>query len=660
MTSAAWCGLVLGLLGGGPSVASDPAPAWSPDGHWIAYTLELPDWRRSLPGSWLNAQSSDPAPEIPGAPTFRLYATRPETGESALLAESSHPLSSPTWNPDGTALAFSRMTVEAGKGRIEVVVQDAPESRHVVHAEAVGDPVAAGAWLAGKRLAWSPDGKYLVVPQFAPAGLAILRADQGNVLKRLEGAFSPSWSPDAAKLAFYRAGDPDGLFWLDTNFAEPRHLIDTPQAARMMPPLWSRDGQILSFVKHDPSVVAPQPRLQAARGKPSLSLIRIHLENGQIESLRALNHEPIPPGESFRDVSVVTDVEGEEMYYTTWVDGQRSQITWSRPRSGEVRRRFNPLDETTTLTALSLSPTSRTLALRLGPPGVSAPVVVYVPESDRFIPMVPDDAARAAWVGFILQTLQTTLSEWPARPDVTNPPIDRTTPLPVPGDNVEEPAAANRAARLSRFGRPLCDGPADLGPIDPEFALRLDEAKLVFDYLRSDYTAALDDLDALEGRRNDRRSSLQELVIRTQIAIGLGNLDQARDTLKYLREIPSGPSQILEETLRGPYLTDVPNADAAWLTCLSDIIAQRAGAADESGPASSHPNPDAPDFEPPDEVIDNVVPMPIPPFRRVPRMFVRPVPQVRQRGGVIVQEVEVIDPPQPPAPVRLTPPVKVP
>jgi len=276
------------------------------------------------------------------------------------------------------------------------------------------------------------------------------------------------------------------------------------------------------------------------------------------------------------------------------------------------------LDDTTTLTALSLSPSSRTLALRLGPPGVTAPVAVFMPETDRVIPLVPDDEARAAWVGLMLKTLRAVLREWPARPDITAPPIDRSTPLPVPGDNVEEPTAASRATRVARLGRPICDRPEDLGPIDPEFTLRLDEAKLIFDYLRADYPAALADLDHLEGRREDARSAFERLVIRVQIAIGQGDLDQARDTLKYLRARAAGPILIVEDTPRGPRLTEAADPDATWLTCLSDIIAQRAEAeaAGVENP-SGHANPDAPDFEPPDEGL-----APPPP----PNAFRRAVP----------------------------------
>jgi hypothetical protein len=627
MTSALWCVLLLGILEPPTAIADDAAPAWSPDGHWIAYTLALPSWRQSLPTSWLSPRPESPSADA--APVYRLYATRPETGESALLVESDQALSSPVWNPDGTALAFSKLEVDGDHSRVEVVVQNALESRRVVHSEPVADPIAAGTWLAGRRLAWSPDGAYLVVPRYAPAGLAILRADQGTVLKRLDGAFSPSWSPDGTKLAFYRSGKPDGLFWLDTTFAEPRRLIDAPEAARMMPPLWSRDAQTLSFARRDPTA-PPVPANMQIRGKPALSLVRVHLENGQIESLRALNHDALAGGDAFRAVSVVTDAEGDEMFSTTWVEGLPSQIAWSRPRRGEIRNRFRLLDDTTTLTALALSPTSRSLALRLGPPGPGAPVVVFLPETDRVIPIVPDDEARASWVGFMLKTLHEVLSGWPARPDITNPPIDRSTPLPVPGDNVEEPAAADRVSRVARLARPICDRPEDLSPIEPEFALRLDEAKLIFDYLRGDYPAALANLDHLEGRQEDARSAFERLVIRVQIAIGQGDLDQARDSLNYLRSRFSRPKQIIEETPRGPHLTEVDDPDATWLTCLSDLIAQRADSAtSETENPNGHANSDAPDFAPPDEQLEpppNAFRRMVPIGGRV-RVLVRPAPR---------------------------------
>src|SRR5215212_2529010 len=72
-------------------------------------------------------------PSQPRALLHRLWATRADNSVSVLLEESPGPLTSPVWSPDGKSLAFGRLVPEGeGKARFEIVVQDAPDRKHVL------------------------------------------------------------------------------------------------------------------------------------------------------------------------------------------------------------------------------------------------------------------------------------------------------------------------------------------------------------------------------------------------------------------------------------------------------------------------------------------------------------------------------------------------
>ena len=112
-----------------------PMP-WSPDGRWIAYTVEVRPIEKLLTPGWLFESPTSPtrATIPPGRPTgYRLWATRGTTGTSVLLEESSRPMTAPGWSPDGRALAFGRVVAEAdGSGRFETVILEGPDRRRVI------------------------------------------------------------------------------------------------------------------------------------------------------------------------------------------------------------------------------------------------------------------------------------------------------------------------------------------------------------------------------------------------------------------------------------------------------------------------------------------------------------------------------------------------
>ena len=99
-----------------------PMP-WSPDGKWIAYTMEVRPIECILHPGWLFEPPTAPRalPAGPGRPSsYRLWATRKDSGASVLLEESEQPITAPGWSPDGRALAFGRLVVQPdGPGSVQ-------------------------------------------------------------------------------------------------------------------------------------------------------------------------------------------------------------------------------------------------------------------------------------------------------------------------------------------------------------------------------------------------------------------------------------------------------------------------------------------------------------------------------------------------------------
>ncbi len=139
-----------------------PMP-WSPDGKWIAYTVEVRPVGQILRGGWLYEPAGEAArsPSRSAPTSYRLWATRADTGASVLLDESSGPLTAPGWSPDGRALAFGRVVREAeGAGRFEVVILEGPTRRRVISSMPLPRDAAEASLLPAQAIAWSPDGRH--------------------------------------------------------------------------------------------------------------------------------------------------------------------------------------------------------------------------------------------------------------------------------------------------------------------------------------------------------------------------------------------------------------------------------------------------------------------------------------------------------------------
>ena len=570
---------------------------WSPDGKWLAYTVEVRPIDRLLRPGWIfespTAPSTQPIPK--GRPTaYRLWATRNDTGASVLLEESNHPLTAPGWSPDGRGLAFGRVVVEPdGAGRFEVVILEGPSRRRVVSSRPLSEIGAEAARLPGQAIAWSPDGRYLAIPQFNPLGMAIIRADNGRQVNAINDAFLPSWSPDGSRLAFYLRGTGDTLNCIDSPLAQPRLLAEVGQAGQA--PAWTRDGLTVLVVARKSVPRGGEPPADQA------DLIRIRVDTGQSETIRALSTDAVLGRDrSVEGVSIAFD--GESLFCSTVIEGTPQQITWYHPRDDAVYKKFFILDFSAPMGSLSISPDGRTLAARVGSiDRLGAPALCDLESPDlRARLIAPDDTSRIEWISTLIHSARSVLAALPtASPDPKSPSssrLDRASLLPILGEFEANSELTFRLRRIGKLGRPLCDRPADAPPADPSVAILLDEARLFFDYLSENYSAALTSLEILEDRLDSPDLRKRLLSVRAQIFIAQGKVDQAERTITFLRGLERKPATRIEWDGAGYVLASSepnPGQGPGW----PDYLAWRASTVramlHEAAP-EDHFNPDAP------------------------------------------------------------------
>ena len=301
-----------------------------------------------------------------------------------------------------------------------------------------------------------------------------------------------------------------------------------------------------------------------------VNLLRVQVETGQVETVAQLASDPPNRPKPVRGVSFSADKDVEDLFSTVDFEGEPSTVVWFRPRTTETVSRFHPFGEVTMrVGSLALSPNSKTLAVRFGADDASGVVGLWDTESKRLAPPEPDDAARLEWITLLIGSAQKLLAAGFPNPTVAGRAVSRPTLLPVPGELQAGQEIQLRLHRIGAYGRPLCDRSPGSAGVDSRLDDFLAEARLFFDVLREDYSAALASLDAVESRTTSSDWRLRLLAARAQVYLGLGDRERAGDVIAYLRTLDGRVPSRYERTPAGVVLTPLPPETSGWARYLS-------------------------------------------------------------------------------------------
>lgn len=234
-------GGVTQLTHAGDEGRSAMSPAWSPDGHRIAFVMGDLHQPTALAGTYdiymMGADGSG--------------VQRVTQGINAQL---------PTWSPDGRSIAFVRdqgaaiSVVDLATGSVSDVY--VPEGHQIVQVPS-----------------WSPDGSRIAF-QMGPDSVDIYTVDlaTGDFTRFTDDGDSgyPVWSPDGSRIAFRRGSN----IWV----MSARGTGATRITACSLPcvdsfsPVWSPDGSRLAFVRQ-------------GHGGASLQLFEIGVDGSNLHQL---------------------------------------------------------------------------------------------------------------------------------------------------------------------------------------------------------------------------------------------------------------------------------------------------------------------------------------------------------------------------------------
>jgi hypothetical protein len=187
------------------------SPTWSPDGHWIAFTLGFIDGYDN-----------------------EIYIVNVNGNDLQRITYDDYQNSYLAWSPIGDEIAFSAPElyilnlVNGGSKRIGENLQYAEGS------------------------AWSPDGKKIAVRAASEAGsyyLYIIDVNENNVRQATDyqiGSGRISWSPDGRQIA-YRSAERCGDICI-FNLDDGSHSCLTSTEGGERDPAWSPDGKHIAFL----------------------------------------------------------------------------------------------------------------------------------------------------------------------------------------------------------------------------------------------------------------------------------------------------------------------------------------------------------------------------------------------------------------------------
>jgi TolB protein len=178
---------------------------------------------------------------VQGGDDSRIKLMSADGSHATTLVPAEFGVQSPTWRPDGRALAF--VTSRRGAPGIYLVNDDGTRIRPLIArgGTGTGDP------------AFSPDGRFIAYTRaFRGNDLLVARADGSDPRRLIRNGrenVQPTWSPDGKRIAFAEGGASGDLSISVITIASGRvrRLTTTPDWD--VGPAWSPDGRSIAFVR---------------------------------------------------------------------------------------------------------------------------------------------------------------------------------------------------------------------------------------------------------------------------------------------------------------------------------------------------------------------------------------------------------------------------
>lgn len=230
---------------------------------------------------------------------YQLLVADSDGQDPQVVVNSTQPLISPAWSPDGSRIAY----VSFENKKPVIYIQSLATGSRRVLANFKGSNSAPG---------WAPDGSKLAIVLTRDNGSQIytINANGSGVTRLTHGGnidTEPVWSPDGKSILFTsdRGGSPQ-IYRMDANGSDVKRV--TFEGNYNVSPAWSPDGKSFAYIRRD-----------AGRFQVALQ----SLTNGQVQVLTDTTHDESPsfaPNGSM--IVYATEIRGHGILATVSVDGK--------------------------------------------------------------------------------------------------------------------------------------------------------------------------------------------------------------------------------------------------------------------------------------------------------------------------------------------------